>query len=283
MSVVVSKVSTILGIPELSIPSEWSRVLNAWPRMSIPDDVVEGVTRARASGLVLSAAATGTFLADLRMALTGPSKSVVVTYEAPDLVAPVVSLIGAVLGDVAYLADKTLGGPASVVPTGGIDRYEQAWHTDSTPWDIPNRWSVLGLLREDPVLERRATAILPWYLVAEQLHADDELPATLRSHLFSWREQYDGLPELHAPILGSTPRWFRPALAALIDDPERRVAACVAVDLELSRATTWYEAEVSSGRVLVFDNHAVLHRGPAVQKSSIRTLLRLKVNGMPRQ
>jgi hypothetical protein len=283
MTTAAPESTTVLGVSELTVPDEWECVLNAWPQAPAPSGVVEGIERAHAAGLLANAAAAGTFLGDLRKALASASGSVVVTYPDPAWVVPVVSLVSALLGGVAYQEDSTLGGPASAVPTGGIDRYEQAWHTDSTPWDSPNRWSVLGLLREDPALEQRATAVLPWTLVAAEWAADDGLREALRTHLFSWRRQYSGLPVLHAPVLGDVPRWFRPALAALIDDPQQRVAACAAVDQVLKRTTTWYEAEVSPRRVLIFDNHAVLHRGPAVRKPSTRTLLRLKVDGVPRR
>ncbi len=272
----------IRDVPQLPVPEHWARVLDAWPSAHHPRDVVAGIEHARTAGLVADAM-TGTFVTELRAALAGAAGSVMVAFGDPAWVVPVISLVGAVLGDVTYRRDGVLGGSASVVPTGGVDHYEQAWHTDSTPWDVPHKWSVLGLLAADPTLERPVTSVLPWTLVSAAWCGERTLEDQLRTHRFSWRERYKGLPALSAPVLGDVPRWFRPALAEFLDDPQRRVAACAAIDHCLQRATAWFEAEVSAERVLVFDNHAVLHRGPAVRRRSCRTLLRLKVDGTPRR
>jgi hypothetical protein len=268
-------------VPELPLPATWQPVLAAWPRADAPGGVVEAVRRARAGGLLARFRGEGDFLPALRTALAGAARSVVVTYTDPRRVVDVVSLLGALLGKVTYVASPALGGPASAVPTGGIDRYEQAWHTDSTPWTAPNRWSVLGLLQEDPALRDARTSVLPWTTLGEGWSGDAALTEALRHHRFSWREGYPALSPLSAPIWGDPPRWFRPALARLIDDPTKRVAVCHAVDETLRRVTSWYETVISPGRVLIFDNHAALHRGPAVREPSPRTLLRLKVDGVP--
>jgi hypothetical protein len=281
MSMATRAPGTGLAVLELSLPAEWRPTLAAWPRAEAPAGVVAALRRVRDNGLLSSLRGADGFLLALRTALAGPSRSAVVTYSDPRRVVEVVSLLGALLGDVTYAASPTLGGPASAVPTGGIDRYEQAWHTDSTPWTVPNRWSVLGLLREDPALPDAPTSILPWSALLEGWHLDAGLLRALHGHRLSWREQYPALPPLSAPILGDVPRWFRPALADLIDDPARRVAECHALDDALRHVTSWYETVIAPGRVLIFDNHAALHRGPAVREPSPRTLLRLKTDGIP--
>lgn len=274
MTTVIAGSARVLDVPTIPIPEEWAAVIDRWPRTSAPDDVVAGIRQAVAAGQAFS----GTFAAELREVAAGAAGSVVVTYPDPAWTTPVVSLVGIQLGAAAFRAHPALGGPVSTVPTGGIDRYEQAWHTDSTPWAVPNRWTVLGLRHEDPALEHRSTAILPWHLVAAAWEGDRELEQALTERLIPWRTRYAELPTLHAPIRGAIPRWFRPALTKLIDGG---VPACVAVDLALQQSATWFEAEVAPGRVLVFDNHAVLHRGPARREPSSRTLLRLKVDGVP--
>jgi hypothetical protein len=269
------------AVPELPLPEEWQSLLAAWPRTNAPGGVVDAVRRARDNGFLAAFRGAEDFISALGTTLTGAARSVIVTYADPQQVVETVSLLGALLGDVTYAASPALGGPASAVPTGGIDRYEQAWHTDSTPWLIPNRWSILGLLREDPRLKDAPTSILPWSTLGAEWRGNAELQEALRTHPFSWRENYPGLPPLSAPIWGDVPRWFWPTLAKLTGDPAGRAAVCRAVDDTLRRATRWYEAIVSPGRVLIFDNHAALHRGPAVRELSSRTLLRLKVAGIP--
>lgn len=265
----------------LPIPEEWEQRAAVWPECRVPDGVTEAVEKARAEGLMDDLKSTEPFLADLYAALRGPACCVMVTHQNPAQVVAAVSLLGVTLGDVTYPASPTLGGPASVVPTGGVDRYEQAWHTDSTPWIVPNRWSVLGLLHEDPQLPGAPTGILPWHLLERAWRTDESVIAQLREIDLPWRDQYPSLPQLRVPIWRDVPRWFRPALAPVIDRPEGRLRAACAVDEALKRTRACYEAVVAPGRLLVFDNYAVLHRGPAVCDPSDRTLLRLKVDGVP--
>jgi hypothetical protein len=271
-------------IPEATVPVGWESVLAKWPAVG-PSGLVDAVHLARDSGqlsvLSRSDGEYGDFATWLRAGLAGVTRSVAVTFPEARHTPAVVSLLGALLGKVDYPAGRTLGGPASAVPTGGVDRYEQAWHTDGTPWAVPNRWTILGLLHGDPALPQAATSVLPWAEIEEAWQDDPDLLDALRRHEFPWRNQYPHLPPLSAPIRGAVARWFRPALAGFIDDPTRRVAACHAVDMALKGATRWYEAVVVPTRVLIFDNYAALHRGPAVKELSSRTLLRLKVSGSP--
>lgn len=270
-------------IPEIDIPTEWEALIASWPATAPGSSAIDLIRRAKAAGLLARLHDTNDdgFGRVLRDALDCAAHGVTVRYPPWCRAVPVVSLLGLSLGKVDYQPSPLLGGPASAVPTGGIDRYEQAWHTDSTPWATPNRWSILGMLREDPALRDAPTALLPWHLLEPAWKDDAAVSAALRWHQFSWRDQYTALPKLMAPIRGDVPRWFRPALAHLIDGPADPIDACSAVDEALRRATTWYEAVVTPQQVLVFDNHAVLHRGPAVKDLSARTLLRLKVDGVP--
>ena len=273
-----------VAIPETTVPAGWEPVLAAWPKAG-PSGLVDAVRLARdtrqLSVLSRSDGEYGDFAACLRAGLAGVTRSVTVLFPDARYTPAVVSLLGALLGEVDYPVGQTLGGPASAVPTGGVDRYEQTWHTDSTPWTVPNRWTILGLLRGDPGLPDAATSVLPWAEVEEAWHDDPDLLGALQHHEFSWRDQYPSLPPLSAPIRGTVPRWFRPALADFIDDSTRRVAACHAVDTALKSVRRSYEAVVAPNRVLIFDNYAALHRGPAVKELSSRTLLRLKVSGSP--
>jgi hypothetical protein len=270
----------VIDVPELGFPTALTPVLDKWPAVAPPHEVVDAIRVARARGLT-AGQEQARFATGLRTALAGPSGSVVITATAPEQIGQVVSLIGTLLGNTTYRASALLGGPASAVPTGGINRYEQAWHTDSTPWVMPNRWSVLGLLREDSALADASTCLLPWATLARAWRDDQWVRTALRNHGRSWRDRYPALPPLVAPILGTVPRWFRPALASLIDQPEHHDSACRAVDDALLRVVHYHRTTLRPGRVLVFDNHAVLHRGPAVHEPSTRALLRLKVDGIP--
>jgi hypothetical protein len=273
--------STPLAVPDLPVPADWVPLLTAWPAAA-PSELLKGLRVARDTGLLARLRAGGEpFGASLRETLAGPSRSATVSLPRAGLTLAVVSMVGDLLGRYDLPAGATLGGPVSEVPTGGPDRYEQSWHTDSTPWLLPNRWTVLGLLREDPALHEPATGVLPWSLVDEHWEGGDALPAALRQEEVSWRERYPQLEPLHAPVRGTVPRWFRPALDTFLCSGTPAAVAGRELERRLAAVPRWHEAVVAPTRVLVFDNHAALHRGPAIARPSARTLLRFKVDGAP--
>lgn len=274
-----------LPVPDLPVPARWAWTLDDWPAR-LPSQLVDGLETARCSGrldeLRRADGQYPDFTATLRAALAGPARSVTLSFSEPRWTLAVVSTVGALLGHVGHPADPTLGGSVSEVPTGGSDRYEQNWHTDSTPWATPNRWTVLGLLRADPALREPATGVLPWDEVDAAWPGAAEALGVLRHHEVAWRLRYPGLAQLHAPVRGAVPRWFRPALDEVIDHGPPAVSlACRSLERAVGGATCWYEAVVAPSRVLVFDNHSALHRGPAIKEPSTRTLLRFKAGGSP--
>lgn len=187
------------------------------------------------------------------------------------------------LGHADYAASALMGGYRSEVVGSPSVPAQHAWHTDSTPWARPNRWTILGLLEgaQDP---SGATCILPWSSVDLVGRIGRDALDALIHECVPWRAQFPQLPPFQAPILGTAPRWFRPALQPLLDAPgSGRVAAAVAkLAEELASASYWLEAVIEPGTLLIFDNHAVLHRGPA-SSDERRRLLRLKVEGRPEE
>jgi hypothetical protein len=272
-----------LTVPAVPVPDTWAALLADWPA-DAPGALRKGLRAARDTGLLADLhAVTGS--ADFRTSLTdtlaGPSCCAAIPLPDPGLTLAVVSVLGDLLGRHDHPVSATLGGPVSEVPTGGIDRYEQTWHTDSTPWVLPNRWTILGLLREDPTLHEPATSLLPWAFVDEDWADGGALPPALRHEAVSWRARYPQLAPLHAPVRGEVARWFRPALDAFLAGGTPAAAAGRELDRRLAAVPRWYEAVVAPARVLIFDNHAALHRGPAIPRPSTRTLLRFKVGGLP--
>ncbi|MDJ0382359.1 hypothetical protein [Streptomyces sp. G-G2] len=274
-----------LPVPDLPVPARWARTLDDWPAR-VPSQLAEGLVATRRSGR-LDELRRGDeqypdFTASLRAALAGSARSVTLSFSEPRWTLAVVSAAGALLGHVDHPADPTLGGSVSEVPTGGADRYEQNWHTDSTPWATPNRWTILGLLCADPALHEPATGVLPWDEVDAAWPGAAEVLGVLRDHDVAWRLRYPGLAQLRAPVRGAVPRWFRPALDEVIGGGPPAVSlACRSLERAVDGATRWYEAVVAPSRVLVFDNYAALHRGPAIKEPSARTLLRFKAGGSP--
>lgn len=129
-----------LPVPDLPVPTRWARTLDDWPAR-LPSQLVAGLETARCSGrldeLRRADGQYPDFTATLRAALAGSARSVTLSFSEPRWTLAVVSTVGALLGHVGHPVDPTLGGSVSEVPTGGTDRYEQNWHTDSTPGSRP--------------------------------------------------------------------------------------------------------------------------------------------------
>lgn len=275
------------AIPEVAAPRNWAdpAATGAVPDRE-PERMAEAVAAFLRSGPAAASeserADVARFAAGLRAALAGPSRSALVTDFPPGRNTTVTALVAALLGETGYASCEPIGGPVSVVTSGARLRHDQAWHTDSTPWARPNRWTVLGLLRQDPRHRRAPTGVLPWTAVDRDWDPGPSATAELSGTALSWRTAFPGLPALTAPVRAAAPRWMRPAVEAVRGGlPPGTAAALDALDRRLSAVTGWYEAVVEPGTVLVFDNHAALHRGPEFHEPSRRTLLRIKVSGLP--
>lgn len=192
-------------------------------------------------------------------------------------------LTGAVarmLGGIHDIPSGPLGGELTTVITSTTYDHNLAWHTDSTSWLRPNRWQILTLVTADKDGRAAPTSILPWASVIKKLAHNPDCMEALSRQVYPWREQFSGLPPLEAPIFGPYPRWLRPALSPYVDSNGRfsEVELDMLADAIASN-DEYGEVELSKDAILIFDNHAVLHRGPHLSPDGGRTIVRVKVGG----
>lgn len=188
------------------------------------------------------------------------------------------SLIADCLGGLTGMVDGPLGGELTEVETRAAFDHNLAWHTDSTSWEVPNRWQVLVLIRPDRWCRLAPTAILPLSRVLPCI--PESVQRLLRRHKYPWRQQFPDLVPIEAPILGTVPRWLRPALVEQFETQDMIADAALNKFAEaIKQAQDYIDVELGENRVLVFDNHKVLHRGPHLKPDGGRTVLRLKVGG----
>ena len=226
-----------------------------------------------------SAHATKAFQAQLVSALGGDPGHAMVTFPKQVPAAVACTLLAAWLGVPAGSVHDEIGGTASNVVSGAGHRHDQAWHTDSTAWLLPNRFTLLGLRSETG--QDAPTGILPIRRLEHLLLDDQEALAALRSEDLPWRVNFPHLPQLWGPILDPVaPRWVRPVVDPLREQMSP-VLACGVGHLEAALAgqAPWYEPTTARGRLVVFDNYEVMHRGPAFESSYGRELIRIKVGG----
>jgi hypothetical protein len=185
------------------------------------------------------------------------------------------ALIADVLGGASGTAAGPLGGEVTTVVTSSVFDHNLAWHTDSTSWEEPNRWQVLSLVRPDDRGRPAPTSVLRWDDILDTLPT--ETVEVLKTDTYGWREQFAELPPLVAPILGSAPRWLRPALARHLEGQDGTAIATLASTIASAEQSA--ELELTESCILVFDNHAVLHRGPHLDPDGGRTIVRMKLGG----
>lgn len=216
------------------------------------------------------------FSNELSSALQTMSCTVVSGFES-QLRYAVMSLVSSLLGGLSGTISGRLGGEVTEVVTSNILDHNQAWHTDSTSWSVPNRWQILALVTPDRFGRAAPTSILRWTNVLDRLGG---IAQQLSTRKLAWRQQFPELPPLEAPILGHPPRWLRPALAPYLDDSGRfDDLALDAIDRAIRGAHDWFDCEITRSTLLVFDNYAVLHRGPKLEPDGGRTVLRIKLGG----
>jgi hypothetical protein len=200
-------------------------------------------------------------------------------YPSDAPVAHAVASMALWLGAGSVPVHDILGGTVSVVQSGVGHRHDQAWHTDSTPWFYPNRWTLLGQLTQSPGVEQPQTEIL----------AVSDLLATLRTEQraalmkpIPWRRNFADLPEMLEPILGTPAfRWVNPVVDELYSEFDEDVVDAVCAFRSSLSAVRPKAATLCPGKLLLIDNHASLHRGPPLEADSARTLVRIKVGGRP--
>lgn len=204
------------------------------------------------------------------------------TITFPRHVPPPVActLLAAWLGLPPASVHDDIGGTVSHVVSGAGHRHDQAWHTDSTAWLLPNRFSLLGLC-STPGGQDLPTGVMPVRHLDHFLHDDQEALAALRSETLPWRVNFPDLPQLWGSVLDpAVPRWVRPAVDPLRERMSPALARGVQrLETALAGQVPWYEPSTAAGRLVMFDNHRVLHRGPQAEASSGRELVRIKIGG----
>jgi hypothetical protein len=218
------------------------------------------------------------FAEELRAAMDSHGIAHVVDIDPPNRYLAC-ALATTSLGGLSGTPPGPLGGEMTTVVTSSVFDHNLAWHTDSTSWEVPNRWQILCLIQPDQWKRPAPTTLLPWSRVLESVSdaAADELARVS----YPWREQFPALRPLTAPILGDPPRWLRPALASSLSGPDASPTPQLAeIDRAITGATDYVDIELTLSSILVFDNHAVLHRGPHLDPDGGRSLIRLKLGGL---
>jgi hypothetical protein len=290
-------------IPVVSAPMVWTQAMAEW---TMPD--AEAVSAAYFDSahplhrLAVDSSADGVaeFADQLGRGLAGPSRSVIVTYPAGSSPTVAAALVGEVLGGVQHTAKLPLVGPIEVNADSSGTRSNSnrqieyaagkrpdyhgmsPWHTDCSPWRVPARWTVLGANSCDPIYADAPTEVVPLHRLLDAWSEDPALLAVLRETEVDWRQIFDGIGRLLAPVLEpSKVRWLSIALADVLSDPDSLLGkACIAFDNQLDSFEDPFLAYISEG-LLVIDNHQVLHRGPVIEHGHLRRILKIKIGGLP--
>lgn len=259
-------------------PTNWERVA-----LDPPEDVPAATSLLR-SGRVHTALADvpadGLFAQVFWSQLRGPDRHVAVGVPSGLSPALLACLVAAWMGLKPSAMHDDIGGTVSHVVSGAGHRHDQSWHTDSTAWVEPNRYSVLALLAGRPT-DNESTDLLSVATLARALTIDPAAAKSLAYEAITWRRNFPHLPILDAPILSDpVTRWVWP----VIKDEMGRVSddLCRGVQLaaRLVNELPFHRPIVSADRLLVFDNWYALHRGPHVERASGRELIRIKVTGV---
>ena len=290
-------------LPQVAVPEAWKSALDTW-HMPDAQAVLAAFLDPRHPVHTLATdngvTSVARFTEDLHTALAGPSHAAVVTY--PDDASPTVAamLVGEVLGGVRHDAALPLVGPIEVdaessasrsntgdriaFVAGGQPNYTNPnpWHTDAGPWRLPCRWTVLGANHCDPAYADAPTDIVPLDDILAAWTEDPVHLKVLRETEVNWRQIFDGIGELRAPVLGERVfRWLKLLLPGEFADEDSAIGkACAAFDRHLGTITRPYQGYLSRG-LLVQDNHQSIHRGPPIDRPSLRRILKVKVGGLP--
>ena len=211
--------------------------------------------------------------------LKGPAAHAMIKYPNDMSGLRAAALTAAWMGVAPGAVHFDLGGTVSQVISGSGHRHDQSWHTDSTPWAEPNRYSVLAFFAGDPDMNH-STDLLPIGTLVSQLAVDPPALHALRYEPIPWRRNFPQLPNLMAPVLAAAvPRWVWPVLEPLLRDLSEDLRRGVLALAGLVNDTSHYAPVVAPGRLLVFDNWRAMHRGPHLETGSGRELVRIKVGG----
>lgn len=256
----------------------------AWESLGLdaPGSVLAAASILRGGGVheaLADAGADESFAEAFWGRLRGPGCHVVVDVPAGMTPMLLASVVACWMGLEPAAMQEDIGGTVSHVVSGAGHRHDQSWHTDSTAWVDPNRYSVLGLVA-GRLTGQESTDLLPVETLARAVAVDPAAAAALASEPITWRRNFPYLAALDAPILADpVTRWVWPVVEEEMKGaPEalRRGAALVA---SLLNELPFHRAIVSATQVLVFDNWRALHRGPHLERDAGRELIRIKVTG----
>ena len=268
----------IIGkIPELSVPATWADAAGDVD-VATAEDLLAALLAPAHPARRLALTATG-FADRLRIALAGDAGSAVVAFPDGMSVHLAALLVAEVLGG-ARVNHVPLVGPVHEVNSTSD---KEAWHTDASPWLVPNRWTLLGSVSCAPRWAQAPTCVLPFTRALADWPERAHHLRVLTSHQANWRQTFDGAGENLVPAIvpDAVHRWIRLAVPAEFADDGPVGAAYRSFDAWLASVPSWYEAVVRPGSLLIIDNHRVLHHGPAVEDPDERVVLRVKPGGVP--
>lgn len=192
------------------------------------------------------------------------------------------AMLAAWIGFEPEAVHEDLGGTVTVVRSGLGHRDDQKWHTDSTPWSRPNRLTLLGQIHLADGHRAPPTELLPLAAVDDALSAYPDVLQSLRSIPVPWRQNFPEWRQFAAPILAvDPPRWVGSVLEQCMAELPASLQSAVEVFRSIIADLPHVKATVDPGRLLIFDNHANLHRGPQIEQHLERTLIRIKIGGAP--
>jgi hypothetical protein len=257
-----------LELPRIATPADCERILVTQSPL-LRSRLTKGVS------------ADAEFFERLHDAIAGPAAHAILGFPGDVPAAAAAALLATWFGVGGDAVHTDIGGTVSHVVSGVGHRHDQAWHTDSTPWAMPNKLSILGLI-SIPTVTPAPTEILPLVLLEQSLLRDAEALLMLRGTPIDWRRNFPDLSDLRAPILDpSTPRWVWPVVEVMLGEFPREFIRSIEVLLQTLNSVSHYAPRVDHGQLLLFDNHRALHRGPPLEATAGRELVRVKIGGRP--
>jgi hypothetical protein len=289
-------------LTQVSIPDGWKPALDQW---SFPD--ADAVVAAyldpshpvHTVAVDSNAPGVSAFLTELNTALAGPAPGVGVSYPDGASATVVATLVGEALGGIDNSARLPLVGPVEVDAPSAASRSNSQeriafvagrqpdytnpnpWHTDAGPWAVPCRWTVLGANFCDPAYADAPTDLVPLKDLLDTWTEDPRHLRTLRETDVDWRQVFDGIEPLRAPVLGgSVFRWLKFLLPQELEAADTPIhEALLAFDRHLESIDNPYQGYLSQGLV-VQNNHQSIHRGPPIAEPELRRILKIKVGGV---
>lgn len=193
------------------------------------------------------------------------------------------ALLAAWIGPSPVSVHEDLGGTVTIVQSGLGHRDDQQWHTDSTPWWRPNAMTLLGQVHLAEGYSAPATELLPLVEVDRAMAEHPAALHALRSTLVPWRSKnFADRRQFSAPILSlDPPRWVGSVVAELESELSPDMRDAVQIFRTTIAALPAVQVVVEPGRLVMFDNRANLHRGPQIEPTLERRLVRIKLGGEP--